>query len=752
MKIEEAGKIEVVNQTSVNPVATTKISQNYIPTRPEIISKAGGILLSRWCGAIALLTLLVVTLAYQFSPTIYVKLGGGYDQPFLNIAEQGFSYAVRFDYDDGQSLLAGSDNEASGTESVKVSTPQTGPEAVKENYRWTRTRPILLLAGVGEAVNLRLRAAASPTFAAGQKVEILLNGQPYTSFNVKPGLPQEFEFDLGKATYPYQGGNLAVEMRVTPLGPADNSVGAPKNGFKLYAAWLTPKSGPTLPPVGVALGLLAAMLAFYFGLAYSGLARRWSFGAAALLVIASGLLLALKREDLTIYTGRLALLTLVAAISLPLLDWSLPRLFRRWRLPLSQKVWQGLLLMFVLGLLLRGGGVLYPQAVIIDAPAHLLEINKITSGQILQQYTNRDLSKVPGQWNSSAIIPYSTISYFLLAPFAKLPIDPNISVNLVNVYLDALRVFIIFGLALALGVGTRAGLVAAGLYLLSPSSWRLNSWGNWPTTISFWLAILYVTLALVLYRDLGKRRVWLSLTALLTLTMMIYSVTAVFIGMLLYSWAFGLFFVIGRGDKLARQNGRRIFFSTTFAAIGAVVLYYWQFLPDISTTLTSFDQSMSSGAGLGGLGNRGFADYMWLYTDHVFNLYGAGALLALALAVYGWSLFASAALRWREAGLTLDEPEAELRSGRNLWLVGSWFALFVLFGVAQWKVDMVDKQVWFTLPLIVCLAGVAFVYLWDKLKTPTLLYGGRLLVLALTGWLTYSSITLWIYRIFFKRH
>ena len=728
----------------LEPVST--LVTNYVPTLREVLAKSRQILLSPWSGLILGLVLLVVTIAYQFNPTMYIKPGGGYDRPYLNLNEGGFGYAVRFDYDDGQSIFISPDA------SLKPAL-DTGPEVLRENYRWTHRRPILLLPGVGEVARLQLRAAASPAFPAGQQVALLLNGQPFTTFNLLPGLPKEYNFELGQ--YPNQGGNLAVEMRVRPVGPADTSVSPLatfNDGFKLYAVSLTPKSAGLIPPLGVTLSLMLAMLAFYFALAYVGLARLYAFGAAALLIGLSGLMLANSRLELSSFTVRMALLLSLAAIALPLLDLSLPRLFRSWQISLSRPVWLGLLALFLVGLLLRGT-ILYPQAVVIDAPAHLLEINKITQGQLWQQYTNRDLSKVPGQWNSAAVIPYSTISYFLLAPFALLPLDPAVSVNLLNILLDALRVFVIFTLAMALGTGARAALLGAGLYLFVPCTWLMNSWGNWPTTLSFWLAVLFLTLTLVLYRRLHLRRVWLGLTALLTLTMMVYSVTAVFMGLMLYIWAFGLFFVLGRSDKLARPNGKRIFAMATVAGMAAVVLYYWQFLADITTTLTSFDQSLSSGEGLG-LGQRDFLPYLALYTDHVFISYGVGVLLTLALAVFGWAIFAPARLGNR-AGALIDANEVQipqLRSGRNLWFIGAWFAVFVIFGLAQWKVDMVDKQVWFTVPLICALAGVALRYLWQKLQPPTLRYAGQLALVALTGWLTYSTISLWIYRLFFKRH
>jgi hypothetical protein len=76
----------------------------------------------------------------------------------------------------------------------------------------------------------------------------------------------------------------------------------------------------------------------------------------------------------------------------------------------------------------------------------------------------------------------------------------------------------------------------------------------------------------------------------------------------------------------------------------------------------------------------------------------------------------------------------------------------VLFSVAGWKVDMVDKQVWFIVPLVCALGGMALVRAWRYAERPVMQYGARLAITGLTAWLVYASATLWIYRIFIKRH
>ena len=82
---------------------------------------------------------------------------------------------------------------------------------------------------------------------------------------------------------------------------------------------------------------------------------------------------------------------------------------------------------------------------------------------------------------------------------------------------------------------------------------------------------------------------------------------------------------------------------------------------------------------------------------------------------------------------------------------GSLVGVFGLFGLAQWKVDMVDKQVWFVLPLAVSLAGVGFVWAWQTYQRPALALASRAIVSGLVLWTTYSAASLWLERVFIKR-
>jgi hypothetical protein len=744
------------------------VEERYCPPFSHILKKLRRTYFSFYLLALAVITLLAVTITYQFHPVMQVNFGAGYDSPYLD----GWGDEVR----PAQEIRA--DNETGDSRSEQID-PTSGqrkflPEPQNENYRWTKQRSIVLMPGAGAFPSrLTIRAGASPFYPDGQKLQILLNGKEFKQIELKPGVPQDYRFDFGT------GGNLAVEFRITNNGAPDrklqdaiyrqavleatdskgvvnldradrlykNELNNFSNGAKLYGIWLeaqTGASGFIMPDLRVLVTLTVAAVLFAAILAYCGVAQRLAFVICLVLVASFGLLVAVWRLEIALFATRLMMVIVLTAIALPVLDWLVPRLFRHWALSLPLGAFQVLLVMFAVGMILRGGGVVYPQTVIIDEPYHIERINRVLNepNGIWKLYNSKEDSKVPGHWGSSAIIPYSPFTYFYLAPVAALPIEREISVNLFMALLDALRVFIVFGLAVVLGLGVKAGVVGAGLYLLMPLTWLLNSWGNWPTTLSFWLAVLYIFLALVYFRKLNHAGIWVGLTVLLTLTNLDYSVTMVFMSMLVFGWALGVIIFPGRKDARLRRNAWLLLTSAVVAGVAAVAIYYWQFVPDIAGTLTSFGSSFQEGEGLG-LDTRTFFEYLAIYANNLFLRYGIGLYVVVSLVVF---------VRLIAQHGDTENTEITKNQSQNLWLIGVWLVNFLFWGVAQWKIDMVDKHVWFITPLLVGLSGWAIVQLWEKLQPPVARYSIRVIIVGTTLWLTYAAIAMWIYRIFFKRH
>ena len=199
-------KERVTNQT---PIADLQPGR-YCPDLAEIGRKIGRVVWSGWSLAIVGLTLVCVTLAYQAHPAFEIKLGGGFDAPYLNLSEGGFGRPVRLD-----KVVADSSDGENATRSGPVITPTdkpTAPEELAQSYRWTRERPILLWPGVGATPSrLSLQIAGSPLIRAGQRVELLLNGGSFGQFDLKPGVVviKTFRFRSRPAKRRQSGGRNA---------------------------------------------------------------------------------------------------------------------------------------------------------------------------------------------------------------------------------------------------------------------------------------------------------------------------------------------------------------------------------------------------------------------------------------------------------------------------------------------------------------------------------------------------------------
>lgn len=755
------------------------VKERYCPPFSAIFQKLRRSYLSFHLLALALVAIVTLTATYQFRPVLHVNFGGGYDSPYLDT----WGDEVR----PAQERVTDSEQTDSRTEQTDPAFGQRKflPEPLNESYRWSKQRSIVLMPGGGAYPSrLTVRAGGSPFYPDGQKIQILLNGKDFKQIEVKPGVPQDYRFDFGAEWF--QGGNMAVEFRVTNIGAPDRKLQDAiyqqarldatdtrgninldraerlykyelanfSEGAKLYGIWLEPQantSGFIMPDWRVLITLTLSVM-FLFGiLAYCGVPPRLAFVISILLIAGLGLLVAVWRLEIALFATRLMMVMLLTALALPVLDWLIPRLFRHWALPLPLWAFQVLLVMFVVGMVLRGGGVVYPQTIVIDEPYHMERINRVLNepNGIWRLYNSKEDSKVPGHWGSSAIIPYSPFTYFYLAPVAAIPfIERDISVNLFMVLLDALRVFIIFGLAVVFGFGVKAGVIGAGLYLLMPLTWLLNSWGNWPTTLSLWMGVLYIFLALVYFDKLNRKGVWLGLAILLTLTNLDYSVTMVFMGMLVFMWAMCLIIFPGSKTPALRHTGWLLMANAVTAGIAAVALYYWQFVPDIAGTLVSFGSSFQEGEGLG-LAPRTFFEYFGVYANNLFFRYGIGIYTLVALVVFGWLILTQSGKR---QAVSEGFGSSFILHRSSLFLIGAWLVQFLFWGVAQWKIDMVDKHVWFITPLLVVMAGWAIGQLWEKLQPPVARYSVQIIIIGTTLWLTYAAMAMWIYRIFFKRH
>jgi hypothetical protein len=415
---------------------------------------------------------------------------------------------------------------------------------------------------------------------------------------------------------------------------------------------------------------------------------------------------------------------------------------------IAQRDWRLLQLITVTAMLLKLGGILYPQIFIIDQPWHNQNFEKVLQGRFLELYhpAPGGISEIPGQWGIQGQIPYPPFLYVFGLPLYLGPLGRDLSINLWSVLLDCSRPLLIFFLARRLGGSARAGLIAAFAMGMTASTFLLHSWGNYPTTVSQWTALLFLVFVATRFHDLRRPWVFIGLLTLLTVTMLLYTVTAVFIGLLL---------VILIGILALRGNGaeRRQLIPLGGLLVGASLIafsgYYVQYVgPLLTETLPAFGSGLSQGEALG-IERDSFGVYALKYLG---RLWYYGVLVSLLLTPLG--------------AAKLLRGEHDRLAGP---LLASWFAVLALFFVAGSRIDMVDKELWFTVPAIALCAGIACdaILTWlgarlDPLgsglraRSATLYsvatrFGAAVLGLYLAH-LTWIALALWYFRIMVTRH
>jgi hypothetical protein len=349
-------------------------------------------------------------------------------------------------------------------------------------YRWTTGAASIHLpgGGVGRWV-ISLHAASgrpdnaptTSTWQVGEREPITLN---------LPASARVYHF-LAPAD---AAGNLTIITRT----PAYSPPGDPRElGFVLRDVWVAPAAGMPHLPAPAQVGWLAAALALLYGLArWLALAR----GPALLLGLLTGaglaMLLAWQRLALTVFSPILVGLllgcwVLAALVWLALGGWRAGT--GGWwqtgtarRLLAVQRPVGAVLALALLAFALRAGGMLHPHAIFSDHRLHANNLLELARGVV---YFTEGLPDSRGGGDS----PYPPGFYVLLAPALTL-VPPDIDsrvliVQLGVALLDSGVVVLLWWLLLRAGLGQRAALCGAALYLLPPpmmASFSIGEYAN----------------------------------------------------------------------------------------------------------------------------------------------------------------------------------------------------------------------------------------------------------------------------------
>ncbi|HEU5085995.1 MAG TPA: hypothetical protein VFT99_01075, partial [Roseiflexaceae bacterium] len=348
---------------------------------------------------------------------------------------------------------------------------------------------------------------------------------------------------------------------------------------------------------------------------------RWiAFGLAAAVLVIGAWALATFRASMGLYLQPLALLVLVSALLTPPVERFVDWVFRKLDIPLEPWLRRALMLAFLLGIWLKGGGIVFPSMRAIDISWHMDRVRWILDGNLAAMYQPGAFSEsvMPiNEWGPNRpVIPYSPFFHIFATSFALIPWWPmELSANLFSVAADASRVFLIAILARKSAFSNRATLLAALMYAVTPFTFLLHSWGNVPTTFGMWWTLVATVVIVALYPRLNERGPLVLLTLVTLLTLLFYTVMAVFY--VLFVIAF-LVILRVRPASVDRRPIRAVLIATGVAIVLSLVIYYGQYIPGIvERTIPYLTSVATEGSQSVGVEREPFAMYLWRYVPHL---------------------------------------------------------------------------------------------------------------------------------------
>jgi len=272
----------------------------------------------------------------------------------------------------------------------------------------------------------------------------------------------------------------------------------------------------------------------------------------------------------------------------------------------------------------------------------------------------------------------------------------------------------------------RAAVFAAGVYHLLPMPYYLLSWGNWPTQLGLWGALLLIAVVVATFERPAERATLALLTAAALIAMLTYTVVGIvsftMIGMLAaLEW-------LRRRDHLGRLRARTLLGALIAAELIAFMLYHIWYVPTIfAETLPAIARAV---------------------TGQHRQLNGTPKPSLLADLMTNWS-YALNHLTWAVIPLVPLGAVLAWRSARRArCLLAAWVLVLAVFSLFSWAVaDMIFKHIFFILPLVAICVGLLLAAFWSRRG-----WANRLVPIALLLFLAEVCAERWYGYIMIKRH
>ncbi|MDW8403077.1 hypothetical protein [Chloroflexus sp.] len=627
-----------------------------------------------------------------------------------------------------------------GGEAPPAGVPLAVELAPARTYRWSTDQSQIVFPRLGQGNWIvRLNAVVAHPDGSPVNARLSANGVELAQL---PEQPQLRRIQLLIPAALMNGGDLNLTLQADPYrDPRPLGVLVAEVSVAPAATSMLVTITPPPAALGLALFIVLGMFTC-LALLTTGIRQRWYLDATGwaaagltLAVIAAGWVLVVYRFPSGQMIDRLAALTLlsliVTVVMRPLTRW----LMRQTGAEVSPAFTAALLIVFLVGFWLKAIGMLYPYYVGIDVFWHMDKARRIIYDGALPLYysVNSPLNETTmpvAEWGRNPpVIPYSPWFHILATSYAIFPWPMEITANFVSLLMDMSRVVLIAAIALKAGFSQRAALLAAVTYAVLPVTYLLHIWGNVPTAAGLWLNLLVQTTILLAWDRIGEWKVQLWFVPLLVLAFLVYTVTGVFTGVFLVVFTILIWLNARRGPEWRELlPGLQPLWVAAGAAIGlAIAIYYGQyFQPIVERTIPYLATVFTRGPETVGVSRPPFHEYLWSFVPHLgyhlwpnhYLYYGLAIPLIFFIPGY-WAM----------------------RTKPLLWLVVSaWGTVALLFLLAGYRISMVDKQLFYLIPVI-CLAWAIMAdRLWVR-------WPGRLFVLATLALSLGSALWLWVMRI-----